>query len=86
MDRIKYVGFDMDHTLVGKRLPESGRGPLFRTKMSYTHCGISHCVVYKSPAYEQLAFDLAVQRLVSIGYPQVSDGYSILQTVLAYIR
>ena len=34
MDRIKYVGFDMDHTLVGKRFPESGRGPVFRTKMS----------------------------------------------------
>lgn len=42
MDRIKYVGFDMDYTLV----------------------------VYKSPAYEGLAFSLAVQRLISIGYPQ----------------
>ena len=29
MDRIKYVGFDMDHTLVGKELPVSGRGLLF---------------------------------------------------------
>ena len=34
MDRIKYVGFDMDHTLVGKHSTASGRGTLFRTRMS----------------------------------------------------
>lgn len=28
------------------------------------------CVVYKSPEYESLGFDLTVERLVSIGYPQ----------------
>lgn len=27
-------------------------------------------VVYKSPEYESLGFDLTVERLVSIGYPQ----------------
>lgn len=73
MDRIKYVGFDMDHTLVGKK---SGRGPLCTTKYYRNIYGISHHVVYKSPAYEQLAFDLAIQRLVSIGYPQVSHRTS----------
>lgn len=26
--------------------------------------------VYKSPEYESLGFDLTVERLVSIGYPQ----------------
>ncbi len=28
------------------------------------------CLVYKSPEYESLGFDLTVERLVSIGYPQ----------------
>jgi len=28
--------------------------------------------VYKSPEYEQLAYDLIIERLVDIGYPQVS--------------
>lgn len=27
-------------------------------------------LVYKSPEYESLGFDLTVERLVSIGYPQ----------------
>lgn len=33
---------------------------------------LSHCLspVYKSPEYESLGFDLTVERLVSIGYPQ----------------
>lgn len=30
-------------------------------------CSVS---VYKSPEYESLGFDLTVERLVSIGYPQ----------------
>eukprot|EP00731_Ephydatia_muelleri_P020392 Em0013g119a len=42
MDRIKYIGFDMDYTLVA----------------------------YKSPEYEQLAYEFAVERLISIGYPK----------------
>ena len=32
MDRIKYVGFDMDHTLVGKDSTVSGCDTLFRAK------------------------------------------------------
>lgn len=28
------------------------------------------CAVYKSPEYESLGFELTVERLVSIGYPQ----------------
>ena len=35
-------------------------------------------VVYQSPAYEELAFDLAIERLVSIGYPQVSSRVGML--------
>lgn len=31
---------------------------------------LSVCLVYKSPEYESLGFDLTVERLVSIGYPQ----------------
>jgi 5'-nucleotidase len=42
MDRIKYIGFDMDHTLV----------------------------VYKSPEYDILAYDLTVDRLIATGYPK----------------
>lgn len=41
MDKIKYIGFDMDHTLV----------------------------VYKSPEYDLLAYDMAIERLIQIGYP-----------------
>lgn len=33
-------------------------------------CFYSDCTVYKSPEYESLGFDLTVERLVSIGYPQ----------------
>lgn len=32
-------------------------------------------VVYKSPEYESLGFDLTVERLVSIGYPQELLGF-----------
>lgn len=73
MDRIKYVGFDMDHTLVGKTLTSWGLNFQTHKKNKEFHVFLSHTVVYKSPAYEQLAFDLAIERLVSIGYPQVSD-------------
>ena len=42
MDRIKYVGFDMDHTLVGKELPVSGRGLFF---IEFSGSGMSHGIV-----------------------------------------
>ena len=81
MDRIKYVGFDMDHTLVGKTIhflqmtftPSSWN---FYFLLLIVSCHVR--VVYQSPAYEQLAFDLAIERLVSIGYPQVSVWVGIL--------
>lgn len=34
------------------------------------HINFSAFLVYKSPEYESLGFDLTVERLVSIGYPQ----------------
>lgn len=40
-------------------------GILFRK--SHRLCSVP---VYKSPEYESLGFDLTVERLVSIGYPQ----------------
>lgn len=36
---------------------------------------ISIFAVYKSPEYESLGFDLTVERLVSIGYPQELLGF-----------
>lgn len=38
--------------------------------MNFSVCYFSVFVVYKSPEYESLGFDLTVERLVSIGYPQ----------------
>lgn len=38
--------------------------------MNFSVCYLSVFVVYKSPEYESLGFDLTVERLVSIGYPQ----------------
>ena len=29
--------------------------------------------VYKSPEYDLLAYDMAIERLIQIGYPSVSD-------------
>ena len=42
MQKIKYIGFDMDYTLAE----------------------------YQSAAYEQLAFDHILARLVAVGYPE----------------
>lgn len=42
-------------------------------KFEHAHAiclSVSVSVVYKSPEYESLGFDLTVERLVSIGYPQ----------------
>ena len=41
----------------------------FIMSLSPSPC-LSVCTVYKSPEYESLGFDLTVERLVSIGYPQ----------------
>ncbi len=65
MDKIQYVGFDMDHTLVGKHCVLSNF-ILLPNEMSYEF------LAYKTPEYEQLAYDLIVERLVEIGYPRVS--------------
>lgn len=64
MERIKYIGFDMDYTLVGEC-------PYISSKTSI-NCISSHVAEYKSPEYEMLCFDMVVQRLISIGYPPVS--------------
>ena len=32
--------------------------------------------VYQSPEYEELAFQMTVDRLISIGYPKVCSGYT----------
>ena len=59
MDKIKFIGFDMDYTLVGMLLKFLSR---------------FNCVFvdYKSPEYEILAFDMLIKRLIDIGYPEVS--------------
>lgn len=36
----------------------------------FNHMTLFLALVYKSPEYESLGFDLTVERLVSIGYPQ----------------
>lgn len=60
MERIKYIGFDMDHTLVGK------------CDSLYNDIDLTICpLVYKSPEYDILAYDLSVERLITIGYPKV---------------
>ena len=35
---------------------------------------------YKSPEYEQLAFDMAIERLISVGYPRVSHCNKLVCT------
>ena len=62
MERIKYIGFDMDYTLVGEWTCNSGNEDLSNRV----------CPEYKSPEYEMLCFDMVVKRLISIGYPPVS--------------
>lgn len=64
MERIKYIGFDMDYTLVG--------GCPYIFSETSINCISSHVAEYKSPEYEMLCFDMVVQRLISIGYPPVS--------------
>ncbi|KAH7722649.1 Protein Y71H10B.1 a [Aphelenchoides avenae] len=57
VDKIKFFGFDMDYTLAG-------------TVCSYLLQGLAVLVlVYKSPDMESMAFDLIVERMISIGYP-----------------
>ena len=93
MDRIKYVGFDMDYTLVGEQMTCASRVTTVLAQLcrhfllpSLLPSSTSHLlhpstpllslfsIVYKSPEYPQLAFDLTVQRLVDIGYPSVSPS------------
>ena len=50
----------MDHTLVGK------------CDSLYNDIDLTICpLVYKSPEYDILAYDLSVERLITIGYPKV---------------
>lgn len=84
MEKIKCFGFDMDYTLAGQRGSDTKQTldfleakPCSRTRCGTTcsdasNCCVCECVctVYKSPEYESLGFDLTVERLVSIGYPQ----------------
>ncbi|KAF5400117.1 Cytosolic purine 5'-nucleotidase [Paragonimus heterotremus] len=54
LDKIRFFGFDMDYTLA-------------------RNIGIAlYCLFaeYKSPAYEELAFDILKRRLVHVGYPE----------------
>lgn len=63
MDKIHFVGFDMDYTLVGEL---KIFGPL--------GCPVNLSIVfaeYKSPEYETLAFDMTIKRLIENGYPEV---------------
>ena len=41
---------------------------------------ISYVAVYKSPVYESKAFELVLDRLVSIGYPKVQYFMSVFFT------
>merc|ERR1712168_1757657 len=43
---------------------------IFGFDMDYT------LAVYKSPQYEKLGFDLIIDRLIAIGYPQRLQNYS----------
>jgi len=66
MDKIKFIGFDMDYTLVGRLLKILSR------------YFVVNCVPvdYKSPEYEILAFDMLIKRLIDIGYPEVSYAFT----------
>ncbi len=47
----------------------------YNCSIQYILLNISLSLVYKSPEYESLGFDLTVERLVSIGYPQELLGF-----------
>ncbi len=47
----------------------------YNYSIQYILLNISLSLVYKSPEYESLGFDLTVERLVSIGYPQELLGF-----------
>jgi len=59
MDKIHFVGFDMDYTLVGM------------LKILIIHFDSGYFAEYKSPEYETLAFDMTIKRLIENGYPEV---------------
>lgn len=56
MQKIKFVGFDMDYTLAGALICISAES------YSFTE--------YKTPEFEILAYKHIIERLISIGYPE----------------
>lgn len=58
MQKIKFVGFDMDYTLAGAL-------PLFSAE-SYPLTFAE----YKTAEFEMLAYKHIIERLISIGYPE----------------
>jgi len=53
LDRIKWIGFDMDYTLA----------------------------VYKEPVFESLTYDIAVKRLITMGYPESIRELKVAHTI-----
>lgn len=62
MDKIHFVGFDMDYTLVGMLI-------FLRIFVDEVFAE------YKSPEYEILAYDMTMKRLIQNGYPEVLIYY-----------
>ncbi|ELW51472.1 5'-nucleotidase domain-containing protein 4 [Tupaia chinensis] len=70
LGKIRCFGFDMDYTLAGRRLECRVSGAEERGDRPDTYQPGSACpAAYKSPAYEALAFELLLERLVCVGYP-----------------
>lgn len=70
LENIKCYGFDMDYTLASKWMNKAKKIIELQTHwQNASHLSASLFVVYKSPDYESMGFELLRDRMVSIGYP-----------------
>lgn len=70
LGKIRCFGFDMDYTLAGREGGSAGCLGLEGAEGGHQLGWV--CLpptAYKSPAYEALAFELLLERLVCVGYP-----------------
>lgn len=73
LENIKCYGFDMDYTMASACRNARWRWWKCRFWADDTKSDdvcFSLCVVYKSPDYESLGFELIRDRVVSVGYPR----------------
>jgi len=70
------VTVDMDYTLAGRAyLPQ---GPQHGAQYADILClARALCVVYKEPVFEALTYDIALEHMVQIGYPESIRGLKV---------